>query len=158
MAVKVPGNGLTCLYDLSLADPFAACAETYFPDYSNFNTNVTGVVVDARAIGLTNGSSDLSYKVVACTGTFSGDVPGQLCDEAGAFDEEAGTYNAYLDAARPALRVRPWVCGGFWGSNDCTAVTVTRNASAGDTDPSLLVLFPNNPPDKTATVITTSRE
>ena len=161
MAVKIPGNGLTCLFDLALADPFAECAEEYFPDYSNYNTNVTGVVVDARAIGLTNAKPNLSYMVTACTGRFSGDAASQICDDAGDFDSETGTYTAQLRATNPALRIRPQVCGGFWTDNDCTApdaVSVERTNSAGDTDPSILVLFPNNSRANSASVITTSRQ
>ena len=92
---------------------------------------------------------------------FSGDAPAELCDEAGDIDTETGTYAAVLHATRPALRTRPLTCGGFWGTNDCSAsdaVSVRRTSSAGDTDPSLLVLFPNNKRGSTASVITTTYE
>jgi minor extracellular serine protease Vpr len=156
LAVKLPGGGETCLFDLSLDDPFAACAQLYFPDYSNFNTNVTGVVVDAGDIGLTDTNSEIAYSVTACTGTFSGDVPGQFCDTAGSFDDVAGTHSARLDATDPALDINPLVCGGFWGDPSCNEITVSQGSAAADDNPSVLMLYPNNPRRSTAQVITTS--
>jgi minor extracellular serine protease Vpr len=156
MAVKLPGGGETCLFDLSLEDPFAECAATYFPDYSNFNTNVTGVVVDAQDIGLNNGRSELAYSVTACTGTFSGDVPQQICDSAGSFDEEQGTYGPQLDTTNPALELRPKVCGGFWGNPNCEAIEVSTGSAEPGDDPSILMLFPNNVRLRTAKLITTT--
>jgi minor extracellular serine protease Vpr len=166
MAVKTSGvgtGGTVCLFDLSLADPFAECVETYFADYSNYNNNVTGVVVDAQAIGLTDASPELAYQVIACTGTYSGDVPTQVCDTAGAIDEDTGTYTARLNTTDPALVVDPLVCGGFWQPEgpECTepgSVEVSRGSAADDEDPSLLAIFPNNPPDSSAKVITTTHE
>ncbi|MBA3431109.1 MAG: S8 family serine peptidase, partial [Actinobacteria bacterium] len=156
LAVKTPGGGETCLFDLSAADPFAECAASYFPDYSNFNTNVTGVVVDAGDIGLTDGNSELAYSVTACTGTFSGDVAGTFCDSAGSIDEATGTYNARLNATDPALDIDPLVCGGFWGDPGCDSIQVSRGSATATENPSVLMLYPNNPKRSTGQVVTTT--
>jgi hypothetical protein len=59
-------------------------------------------VVDAAAIGLTDNAPELAYHVEACTGTFSGDVPGLICDSAGEIDDVTGTWNLTLNAIDPA--------------------------------------------------------
>jgi hypothetical protein len=159
LVAKLPGaGGNVCVFDLSLADPFEECAALYFADYSNFNTNVTGLVVDASAIGLTDGAPELAYRVEACTGTFSGDVPGSICDSAGEIDGDTGTWDLTLNAIDPALVIDPLVCKGFWDGGGCdetTPVSVTTGSADADDDPSILVLFPNDYPHRTATVITT---
>jgi subtilisin family serine protease len=157
---KLPGpGGEVCVFDLSLADPFADCTALYFADYSNYNSNLVGLVVDASAIGLTTGSSELAYSVEACTGTFSGDVPGEICDSIGEIDEGTGTWNMTLNATDPILEIDPLVCQGFWDGGACDAgdpITVTKSASAtADDDPSILALFPNDAPHRTPTVVTT---
>jgi minor extracellular serine protease Vpr len=159
LVVKPPGNGGTvCVYDLSLASPFDSCAEDYFADYAVYNTNLTGLVVDASAIGLTSADAKVAYQVTSCTGRFAGDVPGQFCDSAGALDGATGTWDLTFDATHPALVVGPQVCGGFWGGGACNAnfpihVSV-GSAGAGD-DPSILAVFPNNAPSRVPTVVTT---
>jgi subtilisin family serine protease len=158
LAVKLPSpGGEVCLFDLSVGTD--DCAALYFADYSNYNSNLVGLVVDAQAIGLSTGASSFSYHVDACTGTFSGDVPGQICDSAGAFDDTNGTWSLVFDAADPALVIDPLVCQGFWGGPACdsaTPITVdVGSAGAGD-DPSILVLFPNDRPHRTATVVGTT--
>jgi hypothetical protein len=158
MAVKLaaPG-GEVCVF--ALPSTFEDCDALYFADYSNYNSNLVGLALDAQAIGLVDGESDFAYQVTACTGTFSGDVPGQICDSAGAFDDIAGTWNLVFDAADPALLIDPLVCKGFWGGPACdstTPITVdVGSAGAGD-DPSILALFPNDRPHRTATVVETS--
>jgi subtilisin family serine protease len=157
---KLPGpGGEVCVFDLSLADPFADCTALYFADYSNYNSNLVGLVVDASDIGLTTGSSELAYSVEACTGTFSGDVPGEICDSIGEIDEGTGTWNMTLNATDPILEIDPLVCQGFWDGGACDAgdpITVTKSASAtADDDPSILALFPNDAPHRTPTVVTT---
>ncbi|MFN2488925.1 MAG: S8 family serine peptidase [Actinomycetota bacterium] len=117
LAVKLPGDGLTCLFDLSLESPFDECAATYFPDYSNFNTNLFGVAVDAQAIGLSDAQPEVSYKVEACTLAF--DQPTfepAICDGVGGIPEATGTYRARLNVIDPALAVAPLICGGFWSA------------------------------------------
>ena len=158
LAVKqAASGGEVCLFDLSLPDPFDDCAALYFPDYSNYNSNLVGVVFNAEDIGLSDGNSTFSYRVEACTGTFSGDVPDFICDHAG--ELSGGTWNNVFDAADPALAINPLTCQGFWGGPDCTAgseITVdVGSAGAGD-DPSILVLFPNDRPHRTATVVETT--
>jgi subtilisin family serine protease len=158
LAVKLPApGGEVCLFDLSVDTD--ECAALYFADYSNYNSNLVGLVLDAQAIGLATGSSSFSYHVDSCTGTFSGDVPGQICDSAGAFDDTSGTWSLVFDAADPALVIDPLVCQGFWGGPACdstTPITVdVGSAGAGD-DPSVLVLFPNDRPHRTATVVGTT--
>ncbi|MEA2460359.1 MAG: hypothetical protein QOH90_536 [Actinomycetota bacterium] len=160
LAVKVPGNGKTCLYDLSEQDPFAACAAEWFPDYSNYNSAVNGVVVDAQALGLTKQKSELSYQVKACTGMFSGDLPSQVCDEVGDVNVDTGTYVPHIDVADPALDIDPLVCGGFFKGgpcNDTDPVNVTLGSAADDEAPAVLVLFPNNAPSDAAQVVRTVR-
>jgi minor extracellular serine protease Vpr len=160
LAVKVPGDGSTCLYDLSQPDPFSQCAADYFPDYSNYNSNVLGIVVDAQALGLTQATPDLSYQVKACTGVFSGDVPSQVCDEVGDVNVDTGTYVPYINVTDPALDIHPLVCGGFWKGPQCgqnNPVTVTLGSASQNEAPSILELFPNNKPEQTAKVIRTVR-
>jgi subtilisin family serine protease len=159
LVVKLPGaGGIVCVYDLSQPDPFDSCAETYFADYSNYNANGVGLVVDASAIGLDDVHHTLSYQVTACTGRFSGDVPGQFCDTAGGFDEGSNTYTAQLDATNPALNIDPLVCQGFWSGGACdggSPINVSVGSAAPGDDPSILVLFPNNAPSRNPTVVTT---
>jgi subtilisin family serine protease len=160
MAVKLaaPG-GEVCLFDLSLPAPFDDCAALYFPDYNNYNSNLVGVVLDASAIGLTTGSPEFAYHVEACTGTFTGDVPGFICDSAGEIDDGTGTWDLSLNATAPALVIDPLVCKGFWDGGACdnaTPIDVSvGSAEAGD-DPSILALFPNDRPHRTATVVETT--
>lgn len=160
MVVKqaAPG-GEVCVFDLSVPDPFDACTALYFPDYSNYNSNLVGLVVDASAIGLTTGASEFAYHVEACTGTFSGDVPGSICDSAGEIDDTSGTWNLTLNATDPALVIDPLVCKGFWDGGDCdnaTPIDVSVGSAAAGDDPSILALFPNDAPHRTATVVETT--
>jgi hypothetical protein len=160
MAVKLaaPG-GEVCLFDLSLPDPFEECAALYFPDYNNYNSNLVGVVLDASAIGLTDAASSFAYRVEACTGTFTGDVPGFICDSAGEIDEDTGTWNLVLDATDPALVIDPLVCQGFWDGGPCDAgdpIEVSAGSAGPGDDPSILALFPNDVPHRTATVVETT--
>jgi subtilisin family serine protease len=160
LAVKLaaPG-GEVCLFDLSLADPFDECAALYFPDYTNYNGNLVGVVLDAQAIGLADGASAFSYSVEACTGTFTGDVPGLICDSAGEIDDDTGTWDLVFDATDPALVIDPLVCKGFWDGGDCDSadpIDVSVGSAAPADDPSILVLFPNDAPHRTATVVETT--
>jgi hypothetical protein len=131
---------------------------TYFTDYSNYNSNVLGLPVGARDIGLTNAHPNFAYKVTACTGRFSGDVPAQFCDTAGGKDPDTGVYDPQLNAADPALRIRPLVCGGFWSHRACDTAHPIRaakgSAGPGD-DPSILAVFPDNAPSRTPAVVTT---
>jgi minor extracellular serine protease Vpr len=160
LIVKQPAPlGEVCVFDLSLPDALDSCAATYFPDYTNYNGNLVGLVVDAGAIGLTNAEPELSYQVEACTGSFSGDVPGTFCDTAGSFDDDAGTYTSLLNAADPALAIDPLVCQGFWDGGACDSgdpINVDRGSAGPDEDPSILALFPNNVPAREPTVVTTS--
>ncbi|HEX5936495.1 MAG TPA: S8 family serine peptidase [Actinomycetota bacterium] len=159
LAAKLPQpGGEVCLFDLSLADPFEECAELYFPDYSNYNSNLVGVAVNAEAIGLSDGSSMFSYRVEACTGTFSGDVPGFICDHAGEIDDETGTWDLVFDATDPALQIEPLTCQGFWGGPVCDGanpiVVDVGSAEAGD-DPTILALFPNDRPRRSPVLVET---
>ena len=159
LVVKTPdAGGNVCVYDLSVADPFASCSELYFADYSNYNSNLVGLVVDAAAIGLTTAEPTFAYQVTACTGRFSGDVPAQFCDTAGQLDATTGTYTPVLNATDPALHISPLVCGGFWGGGACTPehpVRVTTGSAGPADDPSILVLFPNNRTSRTPVIVST---
>jgi subtilisin family serine protease len=159
MVVKPPGNGGTvCVYDLSLPSPFDSCAEDYFADYAVYNTNLTGLVVDASAIGLTNANGNLAYQVTSCTGRFSGDVPGSFCDSAGALDSGTGTWDLTFNATHPALVIGPQVCRGFWGGGACNTahpIHVSVGSAAPGESPSILAVFPNNAPSRIPTVVST---
>jgi len=149
-----PG-GEVCVFDLAQPDALDECAATYFADYSNYNSNVLGLPVSAGDIGLANGDSELAYRVVACTGTFSGDVPGQFCDSAGQADADTGVYDARIDVADPALAIEPLTCGGFFGGGDCDSadpIAVTAGSDPGD-DPAVLALFPNDKPSRTPVIV-----
>lgn len=153
-----PG-GQVCVLDLSQPDPFDHCVATYFPDYTNYDGNLFGLVVDAREIGLSNSTPELSYQVVACTGALSGDVPIPVCDTAGAFDAGSGTFAARLNAADPTLDISPQTCGGFWAGGACDPsdpITVGRGSAGPNDDPRILALFPNNAPARRATAVATS--
>ncbi len=157
LVVKLPAvGGEVCVYDLSLPDPFDACAARYFPDYTNYEGGVVGIAVDARAIGLSDAEAILSYQVVACTGVFAGDVPQQVCDVAGELDPETGTYGPRLDATDPALRISPLVCRGFFGGRRCDPVRVSVGSAAPGDDPGILAVFPNNAPDRAWQVVRTT--
>jgi minor extracellular serine protease Vpr len=159
LVAKLPGTNEVCVFDLSLADPFEDCAASYAADYSSYNGNLVGLVVDAEAIGLVDGESDFAYSVEACTGTFSGDVPGLICDSVGSIDDVTGTWDLVLDAADPALVIDPLVCKGFWGGGDCDDVTpieVTAGSAGAGDNPSILALFPNDKPHRSATVVETT--
>src|SRR6266545_4668359 len=148
----------SCVFDLSVPDPFDNCAETYFADYSNYNANVAGLVVDAQAIGLSDAQHTLSYQVTGCTGRYSGDVPGFFCDTAGGFDEGTGTYTAVLDATDPALDIDPLVCQGFWSERACDSgdpITVSTGSAGPGDNPTILALFPDNAPSRTPTLVET---
>jgi minor extracellular serine protease Vpr len=159
LLVKLPQpGGEVCVFDLSLDDPFDECAATYFPDYNNYNGNLVGVVVDAGAIGLSDGNSQVAYRVEACTGTFSGDVPGQICDSAGELDDTTGTWDLTIDVTNPALVIDPLVCQGFWDGGDCRGpdpIEVSTGSAGPDDDPSILGLFPNNRPSHTPIIVET---
>lgn len=160
MAVKfaAPG-GEVCLFDLADADPFEDCEALYFADYSNYDSNLLGVVIDATTIGLDDTTSSFSYRVDACTGTFSGDVPGLVCDHAGDIDDGTGTWDLVFDALNPALVIDPLTCKGFWDGGDCdnaTPIEVSAPNAAPDDNPSILALFPNDVPHRTPTVVETT--
>ena len=104
---------------------------SYFADYSNYNGNLVGLVVDARAIGLVDGESDFAYSVEACTGTFSGDVPGLLCDSAGV-DRRRHRHVGPRVSTSPTrpCEIDPLVCKGFWDGGDCDGADPINVTSA----------------------------
>lgn len=161
LVVKPPAPGGTiCVYDLSTLAGHSECAETYFADYTSYNGNLVGLPVDASAIGLTDGDPELSYQVTACTGRFAGDNEAQFCDTAGGFDDDTGTYTSTLNATNPALDISNRTCQGFWDGSVCASgdePIVVSNGSADPGDnPSILALFPDNPPSRTPTIVTTT--
>jgi minor extracellular serine protease Vpr len=152
-----PG-GEVCVFDLSDPAAFDACTHVYFPDYNNYNGNLIGVAVDAEAIGLTDLEPELAYRVEACTGVFSGDVPAFRCDSAGEFDEATGTWDLTLNATNPAVDIDPLVCQGFWDGGACDSgdpITVSEGSAE---DPSILALFPNNAPSHNPVVVETEAD
>jgi minor extracellular serine protease Vpr len=160
LIVKPPGaGGNVVVYDLSLGDPFNNPVANYFADYSVYNTNLTGLAVDASAIDLDDGTPTLSYQVTSCTGRFSGDVPGQFCDTAGDLDSGTGTYGPTLNTIDPALQIDPLVCQGFFSGGDCdggTPIDVSVGSAGAGDNPSILAVFPNNAPSRTPTIVETS--
>ncbi len=86
-------------------------------------------------------------------------MPGTVCDTAGEIDGDSGTWDLVFDAADPALVIDPLVCKGFWDGGDCDDVTPidvsVGSAGPGD-DPSILALFPNDRPRRTAVVVETT--
>jgi hypothetical protein len=141
LVVKLPFRDGTCVYDMSLDRPFRTCAESYLSDYSRYNSNLTGVVVNAQAIGLTDASSRISYRVVACSDSYSGDVALPVCDTAGGMKN--GTYKAKIDVTAPSLDLDRWFCGGFWSRRGCgSGFEAEPGAQFGPSR--LLLVFPNN--------------
>jgi hypothetical protein len=138
------GDGTTCLLDLSAPDD---CAATYYPDYTVFNSNLTGLVVDAGDLGLAAGNSQIGYSYELCTDSFSGDVPQPICEEVGRTG--SGGFNFSLDVVAPPLELSTWVCEGFFGGPSCTEpITVSQGSGQ-----QALVLFPNNAPDENVQVL-----
>lgn len=157
--VKVPGflsAGTTCLF--VLPSTFDVCDATYFADYTVYNSTLTGLAVDARALGLSNANSVLSYSVTQCSG-FAAAIEFVTCETVGTIDPATGTYGPTLDARNPALEIDPLVCGGFFGGAACTGpntVSVTVGSAGPGDDPRILVVFPNNAPGDQGDVITTT--
>jgi hypothetical protein len=160
LLVKLPGfGGNVCVFDLSLPSPFDACTEVYFADYSNYNSNLVGLPVDVGALGLTNSTHTIAYGVVTATGVFSGDVPDYTFDSVGAIDASTGTYDLTFDVTNPPLSITPLVCKGFFGGGTCNSsspIEVSVGSAGPGDDPSILGLFPNNPPASSGVVISTS--
>ncbi len=155
---QAASGGETCVFDLSLPDALDDCAALYYADYSNYNSNLVGLVADAGDIGITNADPEIAYQVVSCTGQFSGDVPSTLCDTAG--DIGAGdVYEPRLNATDPAIELSEQACGGFWGGSACDTadpVEVSAGSAGPGDDPGILALFPNNAPKLTPTVVETN--
>ena len=151
-----PG-GEVSVFDLSKPNALDNPTATYFADYSNYNSNVLGLAVNARDLGITGADHTLAYQVTACTGRFSGDVPCQFCDSAGDVGSD-GIYTAQLDVTHPALDIDQPTCRGFFHGGPCDAsdpITVSAGSAGPGDDPSILALFPNNAPSRTPTIVTT---
>jgi subtilisin family serine protease len=147
-------TGTVCVF--RLPSDFSDCDASYYQDYSNYNASAWGLVVDAGALGLSNAVHTMSYGVAACTGVYAGDVPSDfVCDVAGAIDPATGTYGATLDVTDPALTFSTAVVGGFWGGGRGPVTVDAGSAGSGD-DPSILVVFPNNAPDRQHSIIDTA--
>ncbi|MGH2755597.1 MAG: S8 family serine peptidase [Actinomycetota bacterium] len=150
VATKLPFTEGTCVYDMSLDRPFRTCKETYLSDYSRYNSSLTGIVVDARAIGIRKKRSRLSYSVVACSDLFSGDVPLPVCDDAGAM--RGGTHRAKVDVTAPPVKLNRWFCGGFWSDVGCAMGFEAKPGSKFGRD-RLLLAFPNNDAERNVAVV-----
>lgn len=152
-----PG-GEVSVFDLSQPDALDNPTATYFADYSNYNSNVLGLVANARDLGVTRANPTLAYQVTACTGRFSGDVPSQFCDSAGDVGSD-GIYTAQLNVTHPALDIDQPTCRGFFRGGACrgsSPITVSTGSAGPGDDPSILALFPNNAPSRTPTIVTTN--
>jgi hypothetical protein len=148
------GTGQVCVF--LLPSDFSACDATYFQDYSNYNASVWGIPVDAGVLGLSDGTPVLSYSIVACSGVYAGDLPGDLiCEQAGAIDPNTGTYGPTLHVINPALTFDPLVVRGFFGGPSGPVTVGVGSAQPGD-DPGILAIFPNNAPGDQYAVVTTS--
>jgi minor extracellular serine protease Vpr len=147
-------SGTVCVFQLP--SDFSACDADYFADYSNYNADVYGIVVDAADLGLSDEVHTLSYSVTACSGVYAGDVPDDfICDSAGELDPDTGTYAATLDVTAPALAISPSTVGGFFGGGDSPVSVGIGSALPGD-DPSILAVYPNNAPGAQYGIITTT--
>jgi subtilisin family serine protease len=155
LIVKLAGpGGNVCVFDLP--STFEGCDALYFADYSNFNSSVTGLVVDASAIGLTNTVHRLSYATVACDLSFDPDSqPGPDCDAIGTVTA-SGAYDMVFDATRPALSMSAIACGGFWAGACGKAVTIGVGSAAAGDDPRILAIFPNDAPGRQMAVVKTT--
>jgi len=155
LLVKLPGGnfGAVCLF--LLPSSFESCDALHFPDYSNYNSTVTGLPVDAQALGLSDANPMVAYQVIAATGVFAGDVPEFTFDVAGAFDPATGTYDLVLDATDPALTFSSQVVHGFFGGPAGPIDVAVGSAVPGE-DLGILVLFPNNPPGDQWRVVRTT--
>jgi hypothetical protein len=144
--------GVVCVF--KLPSTFETCDTSYFADYSNFNSNVTGVAVDASTLGLSDGSSTMAYQVWVCNWS----DPDIFCDTAGEIDPETGTYDLVFDVTAPALSLSDITCQGFWSGAPCDVgapVSVEVGSAAPGDDPSILALFPNNAPGDQYAVVPT---
>jgi hypothetical protein len=136
-----------CIRDLSETNQ--PCSSSFGLDYSYFDSGLLGLVVDAQAIGLSDGETSLAYKVELCTDRFSGDVPQLECDESAGLE---GALPATIDVTDPGIGLERWFCGGFWSAMDCSEpLTVTGSSGS----PDLLVVFPNNSPGEDVAVVQT---
>ena len=144
-------TGRTCLFDLSRLRPFRRCAGRYGLDYPDYNSALTGVVIDALDLGL-GSRARIGYRVKLCTAVLSGDVTGRRCDRAGGF--QSGRYEMTMRLTAPTLRIDPLVCGGFWEGPGCSEGIRLSRARAGAIE-DLLVVFPNNPSGAEVTVVAT---
>jgi hypothetical protein len=155
-AIVAKVGGTVCVFNLP--SDFSACDASYYADYSNYSASVSGLVVDAGALGLNNGSSTIAYGVTACSGVYAGDVPAVTCDSAGDIDPATGTYSAVIDVTSPPLAMDAISCAGFFGgdANACAPVTVQAGSAAPGDDPSILAVFPNNAPGSQHTIVTTT--
>ncbi|MGH2754321.1 MAG: hypothetical protein ACRDLB_07785, partial [Actinomycetota bacterium] len=146
LAVKTR-TGETCLVDLSAPDE---CAALYFPDYSNFNSNLSGIVIDAGDLGLTNENSEIGYYYELCTEAFSGDMPTPVCEAEGQNGDGEPEFS--IDVTDPDVEASTWVCEGFFGGPACSEpIEITESGGGNQQD--LLVLFPNNAPDENVQVV-----
>ena len=157
--LKIPdygSGGTTCLF--VLPTDFSVCDAVYFADYSVYNSTLTGLAVDAGALGLSNATSTLSYSVTQCSGVFP-IIEIVECETVGSIDPITGTYGPTIDVVAPPLAIDPLVCGGFFGGGGCTGVdaaTVDVGSAGPGDDPSILAVFPNNPPGAQTQVIDTT--
>ena len=136
-------------------DVRASATATYFADYSNYNANLVGLVIDAGDLGLSDAEHPLSYTVVACGGVRGRRAGRQICDTTGEIDPDTGTYPAFLDVTAPALTFSPATVGGFFGGGTSPVTVAVGSAEAGD-DPSILAVFPNNAPGDQFEIVTTT--
>ena len=139
-----PG-GEVCVFDLSQPHPLDSCTATYYADYSNYNSNLIGLAVDAADIGVTNADPEIAYSVTACTGQFSGDVPASFCDSA-VGQNGSGVYTAKLNVTDPALKISPQTYGGFWDDTSNGPIQVAQGSAGPGDNPAILALFPQNAP------------
>ena len=157
LAVKLaaPG-GEVCVF--ALPSHLRGCDALYFADYSNYNSNLVGLVLDAaddrsgrRRVRLRVQRRGVHRDVLRR-------VPGLVCDSAGAIDDDSGTWDLVFDAADPALAIDPLVCKGFWDGRLRRSRLRSTSASAPQMRgrPSILALFPNDRPHRTAAVVETT--
>ena len=152
-----PG-GEVCVFDLSQPDALDDCTATYFADYSNYNSNVLGLVVDARDIGRHERQPDARLPGDAPAPAGSPATSRASSATPPAMSAPTGSTTAQLNVTHPALDIDQPTCRGFFHGGACNGsdpITVSAGSAGPGDDPSILALFPNNAPSRTPTIVTT---
>ena len=97
------------------------CAATYFADYSNYNSNLVGLVVDAEDIGLDQAEPEARLPGDRLHRAVLRRRPGPVLRHRGRVDAAPASTRRGSTSTNPALEIDPLVCRGFWGGGACDA-------------------------------------